>query len=241
MTGPSVDQSAKPQSSGLRHYLIASVVAAAGLAAILLALPRLLAGITEGPFEEAMASISSQHPPSETVIHRVLLAKQRTINIHATAKTLADIGFLQLRNAIQSGPLSDEGKQALDASIDAHRASLAVSPYNSYVWARLGQDLLVKYGADAPMLGTILKTSVMMAPYDSRLVLARVDMALATWDQLYNDEKEIVDQQIHIAADQSPTALARLAQQRFGLSHIVDVLSDNSVLLKRFLYSYTAS
>lgn len=226
------------QPSDVRRFLIAFVSAVVALFVITLALPRLIASVTEGPFEDTMRSISGPNPPPETVIHRVMEVKERSAAAHPTSKTLGDIGFLHLREAIRISAASIAGGQELDASIAAHRSSLTLSPYNAYVWTRLGQDILAKNSEEASSLGAILEMAVAAAPYDSRLVIARVDIGIAAWEKLSDDQKVLINNQIHIAARQSPTALANLARQRLSLMLVVDVLSDDSVLIKRFLYAY---
>jgi hypothetical protein len=241
VTKTSDSYGAKTQQGSARRLTIAAGVLAAGVLIAVFAWPRLIVGASEGPLEETLHSLSSPNPPSEAAVKRMLALKEQSVDAHGNAKTWADIGLLQLREALLEGPLTADGKTALEQSIAAHVASLTFDPRNAYVWTRLGQDYLVRDGAAAEKLGVILETAVRFAPYDSRLVVARIDMALAAWDQLDGPIHAIMNSQIHIAASQSPTALANLVRERFALNRVTDLLSDDPALLKRFVYAYAHS
>lgn len=226
-----------PQS-GFRRFVIAGVAIALAMATIILAWPRLIAGATEGPLEETLQSLLGPNPAADSMVQRVLAVKEQVVLIHPNSKTWADIGFLRMRKSMELGTQTKDGKLELEESIAAHRAALNFEPGNAYVWTRLAQDLLVRDGAGTDGLGSILETTVRFSPYDSRLVLARVDMALAAWGQLPDATRALMNGQIHLAASQSPTALAKLTRQRFALNQMIDLLSDDPKLLKRFIYAY---
>jgi len=217
---------------------IAATVLAAGISIITLAWPRLIVGISDGQLNETLHSLSSASPASEQAVKHMLALKEQSVRVHGNAKTWADIGLLQLREALELGPLTADGKTALEASIASHQTALTFDPRNAYVWTRLGQDFLVRDGATAEKLGSILETAVQFAPYDSRLVVARVDISLAAWDQLSESVHKLMNDQIHIAASQSPTALANLARERYALTRVTELLADSPALLKRFVYAY---
>lgn len=241
MTGPydtSETQGRAPRA--VQRVSIAALVLAAAAALAVLAWPRLIAGVAEAPFEGALLSLSGPVPASDSIVRRIVAAKERAAGVHATAKTLADIGLLDLREAMRLGPLTPEGKAALEASVIAHRRSLALDASNAYVWTRLAQGSLVRDGAAAAdRLAAILPSAVDAAPYDAELVIARVDVALAAWDRLPDSVRSLMVRQIHIAADQSPTLLADIAQRRLALARLLDVLSDDPRLLKRFALAYS--
>lgn len=218
---------------------VAAFILAVAAALAVLAWPRLIAGVAEAPFGDALLSLSGPAPPSDSVVRRIAAAKERAAGAHATAKTFADIGLLDLREAMRLGPLTPEGKAALEASLVAHRRSLALDASNAYVWTRLAQGLLVRDGVAADRLAAILPSAVDAAPYDAELVIARVDVALAAWDRLPDRVRSLMVRQIHIAADQSPTLLADVAQRRLALARLLDVLSDDPRLLKRFALAYS--
>ena len=241
MTQVSDSYRAKAPQGTARRLMIAALILALGISIAVLAWPRLLVGASEGPLDETFHSLSSPNPPSEEAVSRMLALKEQSVLVHGSAKTWADIGFLQLREALKLGPLTEDGKSKLEASIDSHRTALTFDPRNAYVWTRLGQDLLVRDGPTAEKLGPILETAVLFAPYDSRLVIGRVDISLAAWDQLTDPIKKLMNGQIHIAASQSPTALAKLTRERYALARVTDLLADDPVLLKRFVYAYAHS
>lgn len=230
-----------PQGIPARRLVIAVVALVVGTATIALAWPRLIAGVSDDPMEETLHSLTTPNPAPELVIQHMLAVKEQVTKVHATAKILADIALLSLRESLRVGPLTDEGKAALEASIAAHEKSLRYDPRNAYVWTRLGQALFVRDGASAENLGQVLETAVTFAPYDSRLVVARVDMSLAAWEQLSGATRSLMENQIHIAANQSPTALASLSRDRFALSRVTEILGDDPILLKRFIYAYAHS
>lgn len=229
-----------PQGTA-RRLTISAGVLAVGLSIAALAWPRLIVGASEGPLDEIFHSLSSANPAPEAAVKRMLALKEQSALMHGSAKIWADIGYLQLRESLQAGPLTENGKAVLNASIASHWKALTFDPRNAYVWTRLGQDLLIRDGATAESLGFIIDTAIRFAPYDSRLVIARVDLSLAAWDQLSDPIHELMNNQIHIAASQSPTALANLARERFALTRVTDFLADDPNLLKRFVYAYAHS
>lgn len=224
---------------GFRRFVIAGISILLSAATITMAWPRLIAGVSEGPLEETLRTLSGSKSVSDTVGRHVLAVKERVASVHPNSKTWADIGYLQMRASMELGPLTENGKPDLDASIMAHHKSLDLEPGNAYVWTRLAQDLIVRDGPTTENLGPILQTAVNFSPYDSRLVLARVDIALLSWNQLSDETRNIMAGQIHLAAAQSPTSLARIARDRFALTRIINLLSDDPTLLKRFIYAYS--
>ena len=222
----------------VRRIFVATAACTAATVIIALAWPRLVAGVIEAPVEDAVASLSGPAPVPDDMVRRALAIKEQVAAVHPTAKTWADIGLMRLREAMQLGPSTSGGRAALEASFIAHRQALSLDPGGAYAWTRLAQTLLARDGISADDLGAVLSVAVAASPYDSRLVIARVDIALAAWDHLSDPVRALMDKQIHIAADQSPTALAAAARNRFALAKVLDLLESDPILLKRFAYAY---
>jgi len=214
------------------------VVLSASLATIALAWPRLISGVAEAPFQQIVLASPSAVPSSEGVVRRTIAAKEKAVSVSGSGRTWADIGMLRLREATQAGLASPEGRVALDASIDAHRRALALEPSQAFVLTRLAQGVLMRDGPGDPLVPVILAAAIEAAPYDSNLVVARVNIALAAWDFLQPGLQAAVQEQIHIAADQAPTGLAEAAARWFAFQRILVTLGDDPRLLKRFAYAY---
>lgn len=215
------------------------MVAAVALAMIVSAWPRLIAGVAEAPFQDTLAPAPNAAPPAEAAIRRAAAAKEKAASIYDNGRTWADVGLFRLREAIALGTASLEGRAALDASIAAHRRALAVEPSQAFVLTRLAQGILMRDGADDPLIPVLLAAAIDAAPYDSTLVVPRIGIALAAWDFLQPELRESVQRQIHIAADLAPGELAAAAARGFAFQRIVVMLGDDPALLKRFAFAYS--
>jgi hypothetical protein len=239
VTDSAEDTRGKPPQSGFRRFVIAGIAILLSGATITMAWPRLISGVSEGPLEQTLRTLTGPKSASDPVGRHVLAIKEQIARVHSNSKTWADIGYLQMKASLELGPLTEDGKADLDASIIAQHKSLSLEPGNAFVWTRLAQDLIVRDGPTSENLSQILETAVDFSPYDSRLVMARVDIALLAWDQLSDETRSAMNTQIHLAAAQSPTALAKIARERFALTRMIDLLSDSPALLKRFIYAYS--
>lgn len=205
-----------------------------------LAGPRLMAGVTEAPMEDAVAALAaSPSTPAAEAVRRILAVTEHAAAIHSTAATWSAIGLLDLKESLAVGPATPSGRAALDASINAHRKALALDPADAYAWTRLVQAMLMRDGAQAKGLEPVLTAAVAASPYDSRLVVARADVGLAAWNRLSERGHALIGRQIRVAAAQSPTALATIARDRFALHRVLTLLEDEPRLLERFAYAYS--
>ena len=83
--------------------------------------------------------------------------------------------------------------------------------------------------------------AVLAAPMEARLVLLRVELGYMARHRLSTGVKELIADQVGVAARGAPRALAAMARRRYALRWVRDALQSDSVALRRFESAYLAA
>ncbi len=212
------------------------LVALAGAALVLFAVPRALDRLQLLPYDDVVARLSRRPAPAP---HEVAAALQnRRDALRDTASTSAGTAALALDRARALGTATPAGRALLDLAIARSRASLAAAPMQPFVWAGLAYTLLAR-GADGA-LGPAWQMAVRTAPEDPALVMPRIALAVSAGARLGPRGRAMLDEQIRLAARLAPGELARFARDHFALGPVRAALAVRPALRARFDQAYLA-
>lgn len=128
-------------------------------------------------------------------------------------------------------------RKILSESIAALRHGLARMPGQPYAWLQLAQAARARDGAKR-YVENYLALSLRLAPWEHRLVMPRLNIALGIWRVLGSEFKATLPRQFERAVDTAPVALAQAARRNFALGAVRQMLAGSPVHLQRFQIVY---
>lgn len=226
---------------GLRQgRLIALTLLGVAVAVLWLAVPRLVAGVISAPHGPTVARLDKSPAPAAGTQQRAVAAYERALAWRDGASFHAGLGALAYARSLAAYAADDASaaREFMLRGVAQHRAALALSPLQPFVWTRLVQGDL---GSGAPIADTVrhLRMAIATAPWEPALVTPRLGLAFMLWDGLDDVTRRRLDGQIRHAARLYPTALARQSRQHRAQNQILQALADQPDLLRRFSLAYS--
>lgn len=217
-----------------RHGLILGFLAVLSVVLVAMGLPRMIAGIHAGPQTQTMRDIALGQSIPDRLVNQTIAGRHAALSWHERPEWFSDLGLLFMVQARDAE--GEESRALLGQAAGVQQAALHRAPRRAYDWTRLAQTL------DAldrdPRLPAILERALVLAPREGQVLIARLDVALGQWHRLSADQQKAYAAQIHLAARWRPTELARIVRARFAQPQVIEVLSADPDLLRRFLYAY---
>ena len=229
------DKAARRQRIGR----LASVLSSAGFAAILgglligMALPRLVGSVILAPHDDVVARLAAGAKVSTADLGAAEAGRRRALAVLESGRTWTELGAIYLERARRLAPGHQAHGVYLNRSIAAFRRGLAIAPAQPFAWTMLAQATLAQSGP-APAVSHSLRMAIQTAPSSPRLVIPRIEIALASWTALETNTQDIVAEQVFLAVDRTPVELAKLARQQYQLRRIRDILASDPTRLRRF-------
>lgn len=110
-------------------------------------------------------------------------------------------------------------------AIDDFQSGLARAPADAQAWLLLA---LARYQDRDPEGARLaLRSSILIAPYDPALLLARAEIGLKLGATLEPDDRQLVSEQIRMAADHQFAGLVTLAQRSDDVTPILNALDGD--------------
>lgn len=221
-----------------RGAVLAVGLGAVAVAALLLAqgVPRLIAAAYTAPYDQTLRDLGEARRPRQITAAELSMAaesRREALGWFDSAQTRSEFAAARMMQASLDNYEGTRGKILLDQSIQAHSDALARRPADAHAWTRLARLILVRDGL-TPGLVPYLRMAIRTAPSDPRLVLARLDLAFLAWPMMDNTTREMIAEQIRIAARINTKSLAKLAKERFALEIARDALKDDIGAQRRF-------
>lgn len=129
---------------------------------------------------------------------KIIIKKKSQSNDNNPAR-LSDLGIAELELAYRNDLFTTAGENLLNDSQKHLRASLAISPANSFAWQRLAYMGLV-LGEPYEEVATYIYTSIMTSPYDMNLLFPRLELSMMVWDYFNPEQQDLLISQISAAA-----------------------------------------
>lgn len=219
-----------------RARVISLALLALAGCALWLAVPRFVVGVATAPFGDILSSLDSA---GAAVTERAERGYRRAMNWQHGPEVDASLGALTLAAARREALAGDgeAARQQLTESAELHRASLAQSPLQPYVWTRLAQ---AEIALDTPQQAVAaLRMALDTGAMEPGLVVARLSLAFVLWNDLDEALRARMAGQIRHAAKLYPMALARSAIQRRAQDKVLEAIETDTDLLRRFSLAYS--
>jgi hypothetical protein len=189
------------------------VVAAIALA---LAVPRLLEGAVALPGNGAIEEIRGGAAGSGT-LDTLIASRTRALAFVDRGKFHSELSYaLRARAGSLHG---EERSAALERAVGEADRGILQSPADPIVWYHLAAALFARDGAGQPTVDAVL-SSIAVGPYETELLVPRIDLLFAARSYLSQTSDETVDGQVRVAWKRRPVDLVR-AIRRHGAADIV--------------------
>lgn len=224
------------RNSNITRWSVVALLAALGILAISLGLPRLVAGILAGPQNETLRELAAGTAVPATILERTLRSREKALGWLQSGRFYSDLAILRLVAVGHTRVLSPERRHLASEAIALQARALTLAPADAYGWTRLLQGLAVN-AASVAQVERILDVALRRAPYEPGLVMVRLRVAMLYWRGLSKGMRTRLARQIRLAALWLPTALAQLARARFLVPEVAEALVANPRLAARFAYA----
>lgn len=221
-----------------RTRLFATLVALLiALPLIVMAVPRLAAGVITGPFDEVVRQIARGETVPRADLRFARASRISALRWYDLARLEADLGILNYTLARGEARGSELHGRLIEEAIAADLRAIKLAPTAAYSWLRLAQAHIERDGAAAD-IAPYLRMSYAMARYDPRVVLTRLDIAFLFWNDLPDDLQRETEEQIRLAMKWFPVDLVRYTRARNRLAPVRAALADDPEVRARFNLMY---
>jgi len=168
---------------------IAVAVAAIALAAAiaLQAIPRLLGAVSELPAASVVATLNEGRVPPEVKLREAAAVLENAARLDPFSPDLKlNLSLVRLALAETDGITAEERAALYSAALADVSEGLKLRPSDAGGWARLA-FARIRTGAPLEAVESALMTSIQMSPYDPKLMIFRVDVALSFWPRISED------------------------------------------------------
>ncbi len=217
----------------MRICPIPAIAALLGVALVVLAAPRLTAGLVTAPFDDTVRALGRGEPLSDEALRLALGSRIRATGWVGDGQYFADAAALQFA-VYENGP---QTRGRLDTVIDAHRVALERAPSQTFLWYRLALASLLRDGY-GPAVGDALRMSLETGRHEARLVMPRLALALSVWAGLPADVRSGFDGQIALAMRWYARELVTVTQRSYRLATVRAALEPYSGLRDSFNLLY---
>lgn len=218
--------------------LYAMLVAAAfGIVLVGLAIPRFVGGLVVSPFDETLRALGRGETVSDGDLRIAARSRETALKWYDNARWEADLGALNYTLARRLPLGSAERAELVAAAIERDRRAVARTPSAAIPWLRLAQAQVERDGLAADV-APYLRMSYRTAPYDPRMVMPRLQLAMTVWNDLPDDLRETANAQIRLAMDWFPRELVQVTRSRRRLAEVRSALGAGTEARARFNLLY---
>jgi hypothetical protein len=235
-TANTTSNSAVPGGSGpglVSRITLSALAFGIGLLLIDLGIPRFEAAVVRLPADATMVKIRDGTSANPDELHKASAAAERSLPRAAEPEVAAMLGRLRLAAALAAGIESESGRRLLRDSEAATRDALGLAPISPFEWLQLSYIAVLGGGASEAVVGPF-RMSLATGRYAYRLVLRRLDFALAIWHDFDSSLRDEVVGQVKIVAAAYPSYLAILAWHYHRVGEIRGILAEQPELLAEF-------
>ena len=219
-----------------RRILVLLTAACTGGVLAAGASPHFIGGAVIAPYEDTLRDIAREKKIARTLLKETETALRVSRSWVDTGEASADLGAMRFI-AARSATTPEAQRAALADSVMELKRALSRMPGQPYVWLQLAQAERALNGA-TPVIEKYLAMSLALAPWEHRLVLTRLDLALGMWSVLSPEFKSTLPAQFERAVDTAPVELVRVTRRNFALRPVRQMLAGSTLHLDRFLLVY---
>ncbi|HAX91476.1 MAG TPA: hypothetical protein DCY07_04620 [Rhodospirillaceae bacterium] len=203
-----------------------------GLFLLAFGLPLTVARFMEMPVEPMRLALLQGQSVNDAQLDKLAATKLRLANVLRTNALYDDLSTVSFEQAArqQDATIQKEWREEAEYW---QRKALAISPADPYGWFRLAHLLYVKEGA-SPNVAEAWRQSMAAAPFEPRLIVPRLQLALTLGDALDEESRRQIPRLIWQAWKDDPSRLAKAAKEGSFTVLIEDVLREDPQALKYF-------
>ncbi len=197
-----------------------------GVTILVLALPRLVAGLIMFPGDHVLLTITHRLPAEPNDLETLLAARQSSLAWTTSGHPrleLATAAMLLAEQEVGGGP---RYHALMQQAIAALRDGLARGPADPYGWTRLAYAELAE-NAPARQIIPDLTMAIETAPVAPDLTFPRLELCLLEWPYFAHADPILFEQQVRIAWHQSNQRLVNLALKTGRRDAVRDALAEN--------------
>jgi hypothetical protein len=223
------------------HLASAALTLAGGALLLALAFPQVLGGVKLIAQERTLDDLGSGNYTRKLSPAEITYAAARwseAAPLIDDSDTWASNGDILLAAAALPGKSEAERRRLVALAGTAYRKAITLGPANARAWTMLAFDLFADQAPPAQLF-PLLRMSLRTGPREPGLSFPRLDVALYYWRLLDPQLRVAMQDQVLIAAYDSPIRLAELTHRRYMLGAVRDMLGASPYLKWRFddLYS----
>jgi hypothetical protein len=182
----------------MKRYVIISLIFGLGVALLALGAPRLIAAVVMFPGGSILQKVQNLEPVDEEELKTLIVSQQRGLSWIASGRKWMDLGLAQLLLAEKKVANDPERLNLISSAIKSLRTGLAMAPASPFAWTRLAHAEILKGGASPEALGAF-RFGLETAPFEPRLAIARLTLGVSLWDELQEDDRQLIFKQVRSA------------------------------------------
>jgi len=208
---------------------------------VALSLPQVLGGVELISQERTLDNIAGGNYTRKLTPAEITFAAERwnaAAPLIDDSDTWASNGDIVMAAASVRGLSEAERHRLVAVAGEAYRKAIEIGPANARAWTMLAFDRFAVLAPPATIF-PLLRMSLRTGPREPGLSFPRLDVALYYWRLLDPQLRVAMQDQVLIAAYDSPLRLAELTHRRYMLGAVRDMLDASRYLKWRFddLYS----
>lgn len=207
------------------RLLRSAAVLIAGVALLYLGIPRFIAAVVTLPSGPILNKIQTNRDVDAEALDILVKSQKRGLQWNESARRWTDLGLAQIIIANDAG--NKESRIALLGKAEGSLLKgLSMGPSNAFAWTRLAYIDMTRNGL-SPTVTRKLRLAVTRAPYDRRLVFARLRLLFLSWTQIDETDRPMVLDQTRFAWNIDPGRLVSLANELGSIGLIRAALFAN--------------
>jgi hypothetical protein len=176
--------------------------------ALVLSLPRLVEGLLALPGNAAIEDI--QTGAGSEAFDTLIRSRERTVGWIDRGKYHSQLSWALALDPAISDP--DERRRALDRAFAEARLGVSQAPADAFAWHHLAQASFARDGANQMALDAEF-SSIAIGPYETELMIPRLDLLFAARSYLGRKFDDTIDDQIRIAWRRDEGGLIRIIRR----------------------------
>ncbi len=196
-----------------------------------MATPRLIAGLLTAPYDGDLRRVIKGNPIEGQRLAQAAADYLDALAWDDEANAAADLATLDYLLAQSLGFDSEGGHAYLERALAAARRAVAGNPAQPYTWVQMSIALERLEGVSSRSVGALVE-SMRRARYQPRLALLRSSLALRAWTLLDTEGRALAAEQLLLAAELNPKALAAAVPSPSLWRVVQDILVAQPALLQ---------
>jgi len=201
---------------------------------ISLAVPRFFAAIALAPGDPIFERIRARDGVvTDEDLRKLAQSRARAARWIDSANIWTEQGIAYRALARRAGLDGEEGRQLAERSLASTVKGLRLAPVDPYAWLRLA-DTVIRLDGPSPEAARYLMISAVTGPQERTIAVPRLRLALASWELLDEDARDIFRRQIGLHWAASGCALARDVIRSGTESVVAQILASDLDALTQF-------